>query len=61
MNRLSAGLAAPLAPIVTPIQNRIALARQTPIVAISNLNSYNLVFVILGLLPHWRRAASSTR
>ena len=28
--------------------------RQNPIVAISNLNSYNLVFLMLGLLLHWR-------
>jgi short-chain fatty acids transporter len=29
-------------------------ARQSPIVAISNLNTYNLLFLMLGLLLHWR-------
>jgi short-chain fatty acids transporter len=28
--------------------------RQNPVVAISNLNSYNLVFLMIGLLLHWR-------
>nr|WP_197041166.1 TIGR00366 family protein [Chondromyces apiculatus] len=30
------------------------MSRQNPIVAISNLNTYNLAFLMLGLLLHWR-------
>jgi len=29
-------------------------SRQDPIVAISNLNTYNFLFIMLGLLLHWR-------
>ena len=29
-------------------------ARQSPMIAISNLNTYNFMFIMLGLLLHWR-------
>ncbi len=28
--------------------------RQSPMIAISNLNTYNFLFIMLGLLLHWR-------
>ena len=49
------------APLLTILLTAIAFgwlvqefARQSPIVAISNLNTYNLLFLMLGLLLHWR-------
>src|SRR4051794_36163483 len=49
------------APLLTILLAAIAFgwlvqefARQGPIVAISNLNTYNLLFLMLGLLLHWR-------
>lgn len=49
------------APLLTILLTAMALgwlvqefARQSAIVAISNLNTYNLLFLMLGLLLHWR-------
>ena len=49
------------APLLTILLTALALgwlvqefARQSAIVAISNLNTYNFLFLMLGLLLHWR-------
>ena len=49
------------APLLTILLTAIAFGwlvqeftRQSAIVAISNLNTYNLLFLMLGLLLHWR-------